>query len=159
MHIQHKDLTFNIQRKSETELIINGEVLNIEGSDSSKIILNGQTYNVELVEENKGVKKIYINNVLIDFEVKTDLEHKLDTMGIVAADNIKVSEVLAPMPGKIIDILVEDDQTISQGEVVLILEAMKMENGIKIEFDAEIKEVLVKKGDTVEKGEKLVLLK
>lgn len=159
MHIQHKDLTFNIQRKSDTELIINGKVVSIDGSNNSKITLNEVDYNVAIVEKDGANKKVYINNVLVDFVVKTDLEHKLDDMGIVAADNIKASEVVAPMPGKIIDILVNADQVVEKGAVILILEAMKMENGIKIEFDAEIKEVVVKKGDTVEKGEKLVLLK
>lgn len=159
MHIQHQDTEFNIQRKDANTLIINGQEIDLSGSTDSKIKINGKEYNVELVDVDGDSKKIYINNFLIDYVVKTDLEHKLDQMGIVAADGIKASEIVAPMPGKIVDVLVKKDQSVSEGEAVLILEAMKMENGIKIDFDSEIKEVLVSKGDTVEKGQKLILLK
>jgi biotin carboxyl carrier protein len=158
MHIQHKDITFDIQRKDKNTLIINGKEVSLDGSSDSKIFLDGKAYNVEFVEENNRSKKIYINNVLIDFDVKTDLEHRLDQMGIVAAEGMKASEIVAPMPGKIVDVLVKESQNIESGETVIILEAMKMENGIKIDFNTNIKEILVKKGDTVEKGEKLILL-
>lgn len=159
MHIQNKDTTYTIHRKDENTLIVNGQELILSSASDSKIQINGKEYNVKLVEEQKGIKKIYVNNLLIDFEVKTDLENKLDKMGIVAADNIAASDVLAPMPGKIVDVLVSEGQSVSKGDAVLILEAMKMENGIKIQGDAEIKEVLVSKGATVEKGQPLILLK
>ena len=159
MHIQHKDSTFTIHRKDEQTLIVNGQELDLSGSSDSKFQINDKEYNVKLVEGENGVKKIYVNNFLIDFEVKTDLENKLDQMGIVAADGMMASDILAPMPGKIVDVLVAKGDSVSKGDAVLILEAMKMENAIKIEGDAEIKEVLVSKGDTVEKGQPLILLK
>ena len=78
MHIQHKDTTYSIHRKDENTLIVNGQELNLSSSSDSKIQINGKEYNVKLVEEENSVKKIYVNNLLIDFEVKTDLENKLD---------------------------------------------------------------------------------
>ncbi len=159
MHIQHQNNEFTIHRKDENTLIVNGQEIDLSTGTESRLTINGKDYNVELVEDVDGLKKIYVNNFLIDFEVKTDLEHKLDQMGIVAADSMAATDILAPMPGKIIDVMVEEGQTVNKGDAVLILEAMKMENGIKIEGDAEIKEILVSEGDTVEKGQPLILLK
>ncbi|MEZ4937773.1 MAG: biotin/lipoyl-containing protein [Crocinitomicaceae bacterium] len=159
MHIQHKDQNFTIHRKDAKTLVVNGQEIDLGKSSSDKLMINGKEYMVEVVETENKTKKVYVNNFLIDFEVKTDLEHKLDQMGIKAVEGMQASEIVAPMPGKIIDVLVAEGQNVSQGEAVLILEAMKMENGIKIEGDAEIKEILVSKGDTVDKGQKLILLK
>lgn len=159
MHIQHKDQNFTIHRKDEHTLIVNGQEIDLRDSSEDKLLINGKEYNVEVIKSENELKRVYVNNFLIDFEVKTDLEHKLDEMGIVATEGLQASEIVAPMPGKIIEVLVEAGQSVNKGDAVLILEAMKMENGIKIEGDAEIKEVLVSKGQTVDKGQKLVLLK
>jgi glutaconyl-CoA/methylmalonyl-CoA decarboxylase subunit gamma len=66
--------------------------------------------------------------------------------------------VPAPMPGSIIDILVQVGDTISDGKVLVILEAMKMENEVTSPQAGTILEVLVKKGDTVNSGDPLVLI-
>lgn len=66
--------------------------------------------------------------------------------------------VPAPMPGSIIDVLVQPGDTIEAGAVLLILEAMKMENEVTAPQPGTVLEVLVKKGDTVNSGDPLVLI-
>jgi glutaconyl-CoA decarboxylase len=68
------------------------------------------------------------------------------------------SAVTAPMPGKIISVKVVKGQQVKAGDVVLILEAMKMEQEIKSTFSGAVSDVLVKDGDTVKKEQALILI-
>jgi biotin carboxyl carrier protein len=58
-------------------------------------------------------------------------------------------QIEAPMPGKVIDILVKEGETVLEYQDVLILEAMKMENAIPAPEAGKIKEIKVKKDDIV----------
>ncbi len=60
------------------------------------------------------------------------------------------------MPGLLLDIKVQEGQEVQKGEILLILEAMKMENVIKAPTDARIKHIKVQKGQTVEKNQLLI---
>ena len=66
--------------------------------------------------------------------------------------------VAAPMPGKILGVKVDSGKAVKKGEVLLILEAMKMENEIKASRDAVVASVAVSKGESVETGTVLVTL-
>ena len=66
--------------------------------------------------------------------------------------------VTAPMPGKILKILVREGEQVKVGQGLLILEAMKMENEIPSPTDGVVKRILVKEGDTVDTGQALVEL-
>lgn len=60
--------------------------------------------------------------------------------------------LITQMPGKIVAVLKKEGDTVTKGETVLILEAMKMENEIKAGTDGVIKTVNVKEGQTLEAG-------
>lgn len=64
-------------------------------------------------------------------------------------------EVKAPIPGLVTKILLKEGDTVSHGQGVMILEAMKMENEIKSPLDGKIKRLNVKAGNNVEKGQAL----
>lgn len=60
------------------------------------------------------------------------------------------AQIKAPMPGTILDVKVQNNQTVKKGDVLVILEAMKMENEIQAPCDGKVTGVNVRKGDTVE---------
>ncbi len=64
--------------------------------------------------------------------------------------------VTAPMPGKILRILVKEGEQVKTGQGLLILEAMKMENEIPAPKDGVVKRILVKEGDTVNTGDPMI---
>ena len=64
----------------------------------------------------------------------------------------------AVIPGVIVDIKVRKGQKIISGDVVIVLEAMKMYNDIEAETDGTIAEVMVSKGDKVAKGQIMIRL-
>lgn len=66
--------------------------------------------------------------------------------------------VSAPMPGTILDIKVSAGSKVSKGDVLVVLEAMKMENDIVAAHDATVAAIHVQKGDSVESGSALVSL-
>ena len=66
--------------------------------------------------------------------------------------------VNAPMPGNILDVRVKAGDTVKSGQILLILEAMKMENEILAPKDGKIVAVNVSKGATVNSGDALVII-
>ncbi len=68
------------------------------------------------------------------------------------------TEVIAPMPGTIVSINVSPGQTVAQGDVLAILEAMKMENEIIAPVDGVINEILVNTNDSVKSDQVLLTL-
>jgi len=74
--------------------------------------------------------------------------------GIISAKII--NSISAPMPGIIIGVNIKKGQKVKEGDTLLILEAMKMENAILCPKDAVIKEVLVSIGETVDKNKLLI---
>ncbi len=69
-----------------------------------------------------------------------------------------MSEILAPMGGKVIDVKVKVGDAVNEGDEVVIIEAMKMELPISAEASGTVKEVKCKKGDTVEAEGVLIIL-
>ena len=67
-------------------------------------------------------------------------------------------QVTAPMPGTILSINVAAGDTVKRGQVLMILEAMKMENEIMAPKDGTVTQVLVSKGSTVDTGAPLVVI-
>ncbi len=64
-------------------------------------------------------------------------------------------KVSAPMPGTILDVKVSNGAAVSKGDVIMVLEAMKMENDIVSPVDGTITSIVVKKGDNVQSGDTL----
>ena len=68
------------------------------------------------------------------------------------------TKVVSPMPGTIVNVNVAVGDTVKEGQVVMILEAMKMENDIVAACDGTVGSVAVKKGDTVESNDLLMTI-
>ena len=69
-----------------------------------------------------------------------------------------MSEITAPMGGKVIDIKVNPGDTVSEGDEVVIIEAMKMELPVVATASGTVKEIKCKKGDAVEAEAVLIVL-
>ena len=67
-------------------------------------------------------------------------------------------QVNAPMPGNIVDVKVKAGDAVKKGDVLVVLEAMKMENEIMAPRDAKVAQVLATKGSAVNTGDALVVL-
>jgi biotin carboxyl carrier protein len=68
------------------------------------------------------------------------------------------TKVTAPMPGNILDVKVNVGDSVTKGQVLLVLEAMKMENDIVAPCDGKVTSVVAKKGDTVNASDTLATI-
>jgi biotin carboxyl carrier protein len=67
-------------------------------------------------------------------------------------------KILSFIPGTVLEIYVSPGQSVKKGELLLILDAMKMQNRLKCPVDGKIKSIAAKKGDRVPKGAMLIEL-
>jgi biotin carboxyl carrier protein len=72
------------------------------------------------------------------------------------APSAGAGDVTAPMPGTVLEVKVEEGQSVKAGDVVLILEAMKMENEITADTDGKVTKIYAPKGSSVNTGDPLV---
>lgn len=112
-----------------------------------KVTVNGTAYDV-VVEETGSIVNISEEQITQKPE-----EKKEETKNNFGSEKIE-----APMPGVIVSVNVSVGQKIKKGDVLVILEAMKMENEIMAPRDGEVASVNVNKGDSVNSGELLVSL-
>ena len=124
------------------------------------MIQNHHSYNMEVLGINADEKSIQlrVNNNNYTVQLKDQYDELLHRLGMDEMTSNKVNDLKAPMPGLVIGINVSEGQSIKKGDVLITLEAMKMENTLKAVADAVVKKVVVKKGSAVEKNEVLIYL-
>ncbi len=149
------------------EFVFSFDQSTIEAADFVKksptefnLLHNHRSLNARLLEEDATGKKLKleVDGEVFTIEIKDELDQMLEQMGFGTASGKVIKEVKAPMPGMVLEVNVENGQAVKEGEKLLILGAMKMENSIMIHADAVIKRVAVSAGQAVEKGQVLVEL-
>ncbi|MBI2729675.1 MAG: biotin/lipoyl-binding protein [Sphingobacteriales bacterium] len=137
----------------------------IESADLIKIsptefnlIKDQRSVNAKLIHADGKRITVEVEGESFEMEIKDALDMLVDQMGYSAASGKQIKEIKAPMPGLVLEINVTDGQTVNEGDKILILEAMKMENSIMIQTNAVIKRIAVSSGQAVEKGQLLVEL-
>ena len=121
---------------------------------------DGESVVIEVLAIDLPVKTMTIRqqHTVYDLVFKDNLDAVLDKMGIKRSVDTISTDIKAPMPGKVIGIMVNPGDSVSKGHAILILEAMKMENVLKAERDCIIKAVHTSVGVNVEKAQILVEL-
>lgn len=93
-----------------------------------------------------------------DYQVKMDdaLDQLIQALGFLKNSKQSIKDVKSPMPGLVVDIFVQEGQVVGQGDKLLSLEAMKMENILKSIGDGVVKKIFVQKGSSVDKNQILL---
>ncbi len=123
-----------------------------------QVRLAGKNFVIDLEDYNPNTREFSCKVDGVTFKGKgmTDLDLLVDKLGFRAKSKSNAKEIKAPMPGLVLDILTAVGEEKEPGDNILILEAMKMENILKAEGEGKVVEILVKKGDSVQKGQLLV---
>ena len=124
------------------------------------LLQDNQSVNVKLIETDRYAKHltIEVEGESFEVEIKEELDQMLEKMGFGLVADKHIKEIKAPMPGLVLEISVIEGQEVAEGEKILILSAMKMENSILIHTRATIKKIVVSAGQADEKGQVLVEL-
>ena len=134
------------------------------------VTLNGKNYEVDVTETDAivtGVTEVPVMvaaapavaaaPVAAPAEVPK-AEEAPATPSTPAAPTASGTQVKAPMPGSILAVKASAGQAVKAGDVIVVLEAMKMENDIVAPCDGTIKEILVTKGSTVNTDDILAII-
>ena len=119
-----------------------------------KVKVNGKVYEVELESVSENDAKIAASEAK---EVKEEVAEAPKPAPAPVAKGEGV-EVKAPMQGTILNVKVAAGDQVKKGQVVAILEAMKLENEIVANADGVVKQVLVSKGQTVNNQQTLLII-
>ncbi len=121
---------------------------------------NHQAHQIELSHTKNSFKEMIVSVNGNDYKVKIQdtYDALIKKMGLLSAASQKVSDIKSPMPGLVIDVLVENGEEISEGTPLVVLSAMKMENIILAPNEGIIKSIEVEKDQAVDKGQLLITL-
>lgn len=147
--------------------------------------VQGVDYNVEIEELEGNVAKVLVNGIRFEVELKQPInpahsikkkaeishsvasvsQHVAQSEANVPKSNVPStsastsgSQVKAPLPGTITSVNVKVGDVVKEGDTVVVLEAMKMQNNIESEFSGTVKSVVVNQGDSVLEGAVLLTI-
>lgn len=127
-------------------------------STSFHIIKDRKTFSVQILEmdQNSRTVIVNVNNNRYQVSLRTKLDLLLQDMGMHQHGGPKIDQLRAPMPGLILEIMVNKGDEVKKGDSLLILEAMKMENVIRAPGDGKIKDIKVSQSEGVERNQVLI---
>ncbi|MBN2174834.1 MAG: acetyl-CoA carboxylase biotin carboxylase subunit [Bacteroidales bacterium] len=122
-----------------------------------EITLNGHSMIFYISRDKLGRGFVSLNGHIFTV-IRHDILSKEDFFGLLDHGGREGTEIVSPMPGKVIKINVSEGREVKKGDLLLIVEAMKMENNILSPRDGKIEKVNVKAGDMVDGSKELVTL-
>jgi acetyl/propionyl-CoA carboxylase alpha subunit len=148
------DAQFTIDINRDGQVTVDGEVVNVDmrqmlDTTMYSLIINGISHDVRM-NEGDGVYLAELSGEI--FEVVVEDERTRRLAGLKGGPGAMTGEALikAPMPGVVIDVLVTQGQEVEKGDIVVILESMKMQNEFKAPRSGKVHTVRVAAGDKVE---------
>jgi glutaconyl-CoA/methylmalonyl-CoA decarboxylase subunit gamma len=154
------DNKYVIRDPFSEDIRINGhqkEIKIFENEEGFTFIEFGnKKYLAEITDKSQNKYTVLLNGVSYSFTIESPISYKRRKYLEKHKQASKTEVVTAPMPGKIIELLVEESAHVKEGEAILILEAMKMQNEILAQVAGKIRKINVKPGDSVTKDDVLM---
>ncbi|MGB9740953.1 MAG: biotin/lipoyl-containing protein [Candidatus Bathyarchaeia archaeon] len=162
--VGEKTFTVKIEDKS-----VSVELPALEFGKGFSISVNGKNYYVELPKiEMEKPAHVKVDEAKFNVEIKTPLKKSeptiftpsqtASTKAPAMARQVLEGTVVAPMTGKILAVKVKKGESVKAGQVLCILEAMKMENEVAAPKAGIIREIYVSEGSSVSEGEPLFII-
>lgn len=151
------DILLNLK---ESDATVNDKPVDFEilQSDETQLLFRSghHLYKVNNITVDGGSVECTVNGKWIQADLKDEQQLLLERMGFKAFAEKSVGELQAPMPGKILELMISEGEEVELGDPVAILEAMKMENELKAPCSGTISSVSVTTGTNVEKNQLLL---
>jgi biotin carboxyl carrier protein len=142
------------------DVTLNGRTVRVDACKSGRtiysIIEDGRQHEAMVDERGAAGFDVLVAGHLFHLEVRDERSRLLASSGASMASGPQTVE--AQMPGKIVKVEVAVGETVHQGQGIVIVEAMKMENEITSPIAGVVKEIAVAEGDTVESGARLFVI-
>jgi biotin carboxyl carrier protein len=139
------------------QVLLDGAPLEVDLRETSghfvSLLIGGKSYEAGLEKRAGGY-----NVVLADDVVSVDLVEGTKGAALPARKGSGPSRIAAPMPGKLVRVLVAPGQDVAAGDGLVVVEAMKMENELRAPRAGRVVDVPVREGQAVEAGALLVVV-
>lgn len=149
-----------IRNPFSEELKINGHKQDIKIFEDEEgftfLVFRNKKYLAEITDKSQNKYTVLLNGLSYSFTIESPISYRRRKYLEKHKEISKIEVVSAPMPGKIVELLVEPNSRVKEGEPILILEAMKMQNEIITQVSGKIQKIYVKAGDSVAKDEVLM---
>lgn len=125
-------------------------------SVSYHVLVKNHSHVLTIEPQEGNTVIVTLNGRRIEVTVKDETALLLERFGMADAETVGLNDLHAPMPGLVRSILVAVGQSVSKGDGVAVLEAMKMENELKARADGIVAAIHVEQGQAVGKTDLLV---
>ncbi len=122
------------------------------------LIVDGKSYDIDFEPQHDDRLAVRVCGRVIKFDMLSERQAKLKAAQSGKLGNASSAQIKAPMPGKIIRILVSPGDEVQEGQGLIIMEAMKMENELRAPRKGVVRELRAQIGQSVESGILLMLM-
>ena len=160
------------QKFKPFDVTFNGrEILLLYNNETGEIVIDGKLYSTKVEELGRIIKtkvekdheytieyhegQIFLEGRLIDFGFHESIPKLTRQKSISSSKEL----IVAPLPSQVVSISVQIGNKVNQGDKIITLEAMKMQNDILCQVSGLVMEIFINEGDHVGTGQKLVLIK
>jgi len=157
--IDEKEYTVEIL--GPRQVSVNGQLYDVDfqsvsGQPVFSLLVDGGSYQAAVFPGDDDTLQVLMRGALYVADVEDEREKRLKSAGGTGAATSGEFVLRAPMPGLIVKIPVADSQEVKKGDVLIILESMKMQNELKSPRDGKVARVQVKPGDSVEQRQTIL---
>jgi biotin carboxyl carrier protein len=156
------DKTYTIEINDDKRVIVDGveyavDFESVSGQPVYSLLINGRSYEAYVSEsEDANDWQVLIRGDLFTASVEDERERRLRAAAGVVSNSTGEFNLKAPMPGLIVTVPVSEGQLVKKGDILVVLESMKMQNELKCQQDGKVSRVKVKAGDNVEHNQVLM---
>jgi biotin carboxyl carrier protein len=135
---------------------VSAEVARVAATDVRSLLLDGASHRLIARRRGAGGWSLQLGGRGFDVEVLDERTRAIREMTGASAGHAGPRPIRAPMPGLVVKVEVGEGDTVQEGQGVVIVEAMKMENELRAEGPGMVSRVLVSEGEAVEKDQVLI---
>lgn len=154
------DREYTIEIEDEHHVVVDGveyvvDFKSVSGQPVHSLLVNDKSYEAHVYASDENWQ-VLLRGTLYELQVEDERERRLRaSMGAGPAEYGEF-HLRSPMPGLVVAIPIEEGQEVHKGDVLVILESMKMQNELKSPRDGKVSRVRIKPGDNVEQKETLL---
>jgi len=137
---------------------VTADLVELDGTEVRSLLLDNRSHRVLAARKGRGLWGFHLSGRHIHARVVDERTRAMEEMTGVREGALGSRTLKAPMPGMVVKVEVEEGDVVVEGQGLVIVEAMKMENELKSGEGARVRKVLVAAGAAVEKGQVLLEL-
>ncbi len=146
---------FTVEVLDKDHVLLNGKLMqinfeNISGQPVYSLVIDGMSYEAYVYEGEEQQLQVLLLGRQYPARVEDERERRLRSAAAGGAAEAGEFQLRAPMPGLVVAIPVEEGQAVEKGQVLLVLESMKMQNELKSPRAGKVGRIRVKAGQSVE---------